>query len=96
MGRNPFRPKAPVTWPQPRRREGGKRQARPGSLQAQTENGKQPTPFYKSLRTPKARLHEGMPSCQPIREYQFGFANLEKEACRKKCGSRACSRPFGY
>ena len=30
-GKEPFRPKAPFTWPQPRRAREGKKQARPGS-----------------------------------------------------------------
>ena len=44
-GKEPFRPKAPVTWPQPRRGREGKKQARPGSLQAQIEVASSQTPF---------------------------------------------------
>ena len=62
---------------------GGKRASTFGIPAGTNRNGKQPDPFSKSLRTPKARLHEGMPSCQPIRQHQFGFANLEKRHAEK-------------
>ena len=47
MGRNPFQPKAPVKWPQQWGGE-GKKQARPGSLQAQIEMASSQTPFANS------------------------------------------------
>ena len=63
---------------------GGREKASTSGFPAGTNrNGKQPNPFCKSLRTPKARLREGMPRCQPIREHQFGFANLAKRYAEK-------------
>ena len=53
-------------------------------------------PFCKSLKTLKARLHEGMQSCQPIREHQFGFANLEKNHTEKMREQSMQQAPFGY
>ena len=63
--------------------EGGKKASTSGFPAGTNRYGKQPNTFCKSLRTPKARLHEGMPSCQPIREHQFGFANLVKRHAEK-------------
>ena len=55
-----------------------KKQADPHFVATQME-WQVANPFCKSLRTPKARLHVGMQNCQPIREHQFEFANLEKK-----------------
>ena len=92
-GKEPFRPKAPVTWPQPRRGEEREKTSTSGFPAGRNRNGKRPTPFCKSLIIPKARLHEGMPSYQPIREHQFGFANLEKEAYRKNARAEHAASP---
>ena len=41
------------------------------------------TPFANHQGYMKTRLHVSTQNCQPTREYQFEFANLEKEACQK-------------
>ena len=73
---------------------GGREKASTSGFPAGTNrNGKQPNPFCKSLRTPKARLHKRYAKLSANQRASIWNRESRKETCRKNAGAEHAAGP---